>query len=367
MPVPNHRTALLRLLLVSAAVILPLVLIGRAVTAHNPSPAHPLPAAQTDDPAFDRYLTVTIESGDLLTPALSSRWVHAIYSVPIPAQASFPILVPPDSTEITATVDNGEFSIVDATIQFTLYQGVSSYGWSYRTAQAVTRQGNQYNIAQRATNNLYPFHYDSTIVFSAPLEYVGTLGRAPTTVTSDTIHWSIDSDYFPEIYTVPHRLQLTTYLVDPRLAQPDLSFTSHALQLEAAGASFIAHLTATLYNGGSMAAGAPTYLNVYDRLSTTTVPTGPLDLEAGWCSGAPYYTCPSTAAFPNPVAQIEAGQSLTLTADYIFTATGLHHFYLQADVFGGPIGLNAESDETNNLIDLGEVRTARLFLPLIHR
>jgi hypothetical protein len=110
----------------------------------------------------------------------------------------------------------------------------------------------------------------------------------------------------------------------------------------------------------------PVYLNLYDRIAPAPVPTSPLDLADGWCGEGVLPACPDLASFTNPVTIGPAGL-ITLNASFPLTRSGLHQFYLQLDAFGGLLGLNAESNEDNNLIWLGNARLAWLYLPIIRR
>jgi hypothetical protein len=158
------------------------------------------------------------------------------------------------------------------------------------------------------------------------------------------------------------------WLVDPRLAQPDLKITGGSVYARP-GASQV-YVTATIQNGGAITTGAPAYINIYNRRAPSSPPGDPLDLAGGWCSldqlARP--DCPSfnsTVGITNVLRVIGPGKIITLAADLTPTQSGRLDIYMQVDIFGGPEGLNAESDEANNWRNLGQVSVYHIDLPLI--
>ena len=80
-----------------------------------------------------------------------------------------------------------------------------------------------------------------------------------------------------------YRFNASSWLADSRLDWPDLTVTSATLTIDQALPVPAALVTVTVLNSGTLATGAPVYLNLYDRLAPAPVPTGPLDLTDGWC------------------------------------------------------------------------------------
>lgn len=324
---------------------------------------------QTESPAYTRFITIMVDTGPMLTPNLTSLYQSQWLSVPLNLTTTFTLILPDDSTDIEANVINGAYTQTGRVITLTLNAGITTFGWQYRTAQNITRQGKQYRVTQRASDNLFPFQYQGVLSFSAPYQYVGTLEYMPTTQSITQARWDLPSDYIPEIYTAPHRLLLTTWLADPRITErPDLEVLSHSLQVETQSAQSVAHIVASVRNRGTYTTGAPAYLNLYDRLTPAAAPVGPLDLEGGWCGTPSRLSCYSTTTFTNPLNIVGPNQTVSLAADYVFTRTGRHQFYLLIDAFGSEVGLNLESNETNNLVWLGEaLRPFKVFLPMTRK
>lgn len=363
----TNQQRITRSLLVIALAALALVFLYHGAQAQlRGGLSLPLQPADEPAPAFTRMVTVAIESGDPLTPALTSFWQAAWISFPVSAGGiSFPIPLPSDATDVTATVTCGTYDIVGNTVQFTLTESIAChFGYELRTDQRVTRQGNQYRIDQVAGNDTF-VRYIATIVFTAPYQFVGFIGPTPMTITSDMLHWE---QVMPENEPPFHRFRSSIWLADPRVTRPDLQIITASLELDASSIISSAQVTAVIYNSSTMESGAPTHINLYDRLAPSSPPTGPLDLDGGWCGLGTTPACPSTASFTNPVPIIAAGETMTLTTDYTFAQCGPRDLYLQIDVFGGEAGLNLEADETNNQIALGQVFIPCLIhLPLIRK
>jgi hypothetical protein len=313
---------------------------------------------QTDEPVFTWLVTVSVESGAPLAPALYSRWANVVLSVPVLVpdnqEAIYnPIALPSDATDITASVVNGQFAIVTTTIYYTLFQGSVDMAWSYRTLQNVQRTGNQYQVNQRTSSNK-AFRNVSTVFFSTPYQYVGSITFTPQLVTSDMLKWdlSVPQNTPPD----RHVFNPSSWLVDPRLGQPDLDFADAAISIDSQLNPPIAYLTATVRNHNyvdiTSTASNIAFLEFYDRSSPSAPPGGPLDHAGGWCGTGNAPACPASATFTNPIPSLASGASVTVFMTYPLQLPGLRDYYFQIDTFGGANGLNSELDETNNIYTL---------------
>jgi hypothetical protein len=316
-------------------------------------PAESQPDKPLDEtPLFTQRLTVTVETGVPTATTLFSRWENEFLGFPVgPSGISFNMTTPTDATEITASVQHGSFQIVGTTVYFSLTE-TSDFGWSYRTAQKVSRTGNQFQIDQFARSNNF-YRYIGTILFPPSYQYVGSITFTPQIVTSDTVQWDL---VVPQ-NTPPdrHVFNASSWLADPRLGQPDLSFTAAAMSIEADLNPPIAHLTATIRNNNDVdITSTNAFLEFYDRLSPSTPPTSPLDHDGGWCGTGTAPVCPAFATFTNPVPSLAPGSSITVAMDYPLTKPGLRDYYFQIDTFGGAAGLNLEFNELNNVYTLAQ-------------
>lgn len=325
-----------------------LLFLRASVMAQAGTPALMPSRPAVDEPQFTWQLTVTIEAGGPLSATFNSRWTNTLIRFPVgPGGLSFQIGLPTDATQITASVSSGSFAIVGTTIYFTL-TGTSDVRWGYRTAQSVVRSGNQLRIDQRTSSNNF-YRQISIIEYPPTFPYVGTITFTPQLVTTDTLRWDL---IVPRNSGDRHVFQTTTWLVDPALSRPDLAITSAGLSIDDNLNPPIAHLTATVRNNSIDMLSNPAYVQFYSRLSPSSPPATPIDHTGGWCGSDDAPACPASATFTNPVPSLSPGQSLTLTTAYSLTDAGLRDFYLQIDTFGGPLGLNAESDESNNIYTL---------------
>lgn len=324
------------------------------------------PALADPIPTFLRIVTITIEpSADPLTTAYTSYWETESFSQVL---GSYVIPLPPDATEVDVRLTQGSYVLITDTNAITI-QITGEQPWfyfAYRTQLRALRTGHQILIQQSASNNL-PYRYQGTVIFSAPQQYVGTLGVLPQTVDDHQARWDIIP---PRVEIQPgvfrYRFNNTSWWADSRLDWPDLAIISTALSINRASLLPEALVTVTLFNSSTITTSAPVYLNLYDRLAPALAPSGPLDLAGGWCGEDVLPACPAAGSFTNPVT-LGPTQLITLNARWPLTRSGLHEFHLQIDAFGSSIGFNAESNEANNLIRLGEARIARLFLPIIRR
>ena len=315
-------------------------------------------------PMFTRFLTVTVEPGEPLSDSLASVWQEAIIGFPVP-DGGFETTrdLPPDATAITASVRNGEFSITGTNIVFSLSAGlVADLGWSYRTGQKVVRTGNQYKIDQFAGNNNF-YRYVGTILFPAPYQYVGSINFSPKSVTTDTLHWDL---IVPQNSPPNHVFNASSWLVDPRLGQPDLTFTAASMTIESLLNPPIAYLTATVRNHNAYLTSTASnhnayltstasnlaFLEFYDRASPSAPPGGPRDHAGGWCGTDTVPVCPALDTFINPIPSLAPGDSVTVVMTYPLQLPGLRDYYFQIDTFGEANGLNVEFDETNNVYTL---------------
>ncbi len=318
-----------------------------------------LTGSDRNQPAADFYLTrrvtVTVASSSVaLTPGLSSRWQIDVFRL---EYFTGTVDLPPDASEITATVLNGEFGIDYSRPQIFITNSQGLY-YAYVTSQQALRFGNQILISQTYRYNR-PLHYISTIIFTAPYQYVGYAGYAPTQTTATEVYWDVPFTADGQF----HQFVSSIWLVDPRLQRPELEI----INATATGENDHILVTALVRNNGPITASAPSYMNLYDRLAPSTVPTGPLDLAQGWCSLTPFSSC---GGFINPVPPVPPGQTVLFTTEYdLSPINGQHDIYLFIDALGGSKGLNVESAENNNVVLAGSPirRGEHIFLPLIQR
>lgn len=360
-----------RFLVVGTFVLLSLLATNLTGQAQSPS-SYP----DSDGPArphidwlpFTRTVTITIEAGPVLTPALSSTWQTAITDFSTSNdwdQVSFPL--PADATAVAALVTGGTYQIFSDRIDFSFTEPVVDFSWAYRTSQRALLQGNQYQLDQYASiNHDRPFFYNSTVFFTAPYQYAGQIGPTPVT-TSSTLHWQ---EFVPlNASDGRHVFSSVMWLVDPRLIQPDLKIVDSSVTMNTAAGT--ARVAARIQNGGTITTGAPVYLNLYNRQAPSLQPTDPLDLVDGWCAldSLSQPDCPafnSTLGLTNVLSVIGPLQVITLTADLTITQRGWRDLWLQVDAFGSSTGLNRESNEINNLAYVGQVLYPyRVYLPLV--
>ena len=339
-----------------------------AVMAARPT----LPAADPV-PVFTRYITIEVESAAPDAAALWSRWQHVTLEFPANPGTVQVVTLPDDSQEITASISFGQVIVSDTVITFT-YSGTATTYYAYRTAQKVPRLGNEYRIDQYTWTNR-DFRLISNLFFPAPYDYVGSITYTPQLVISPllgisgTAHWD---------YVVPwdgqsrSEFAASTWLVDPRLDKPDLTFGAANLTLESGLNLPIAYLTATVRNSNTLGITSNiAYLEFYDRAAPSAPPDGPLDHDGGWCGTGSAPTCPASATFTNPIPPLAPGASVTVFMKYPLQSPGLRDFYFQIDTFGGPNGVNLEFDETNNVYTLARGvaidNPTVVYLPLLRR
>jgi uncharacterized repeat protein (TIGR01451 family) len=339
-------------LLALALAAVGLLFVRQGVTA-SPGFQHLALAPQQEAPFFTRIATVTIASGAPLTPALSSYWESLTISFPVGISGTqfIPPNIPSDASDVTAFIVNGTYTLAGTIITFNLQWPSSTYYYAYRTNQRVALQGNQYQVNVGASANA-PFLYTSTLIFTAPYQFVGYTSTAIATIDTNTLRWGL---VVPQNDPPFNRFRSAVWLADSRVARPDIEVVTASQQLIDPGAyQPAAHVTAVLRNNGTLDTGAPALIALYDR-SAPIPPAGPLDDVDTWCSTGPDPQCPASATFTNPVPSLAPGETITLTTNYTFTRGGLRHLYLQADTFGGSAGLNAEFNEANNQIGLGQI------------
>jgi hypothetical protein len=335
---------------VIAAFLALLFVTGVVHSTDGPDPARPWYG-------FTRIVTITLESAsDPLTPALNSLWqlesinlITNVYNIPLPT----------DAYSINVKLSAGDYVIEPGpTIVFT-----GSQPWfylDYRTNQRALRVGNQILITQTA-GNTQQFRYLATLIFTAPYQYIGTSGNSPIAVTSPNIQW----DIVPALGAGPvHRIDISTWLGDPRLPdsdRPDLEILTATLK----GLSLNqVQVSAVIHNGGVTTTVAPPYLNLYDYLAPSTPPTSPVNVTYSWCSLYPATHC--AGGTPNPLPILNAGATVTVTAEYTLSSrSGTHDLYFLVDGLGGDLGLNWESIETNNWKFAGSQFYSTVFLPLV--
>jgi hypothetical protein len=323
--------------------------------------AEPSGIQSTSEYSLTRIVTVTVGSSTVpLTPGLNSHWQIDILGQQF---LTGTISLPSDASAINVTVVNGEYSIdySGPTIYISNSQGLN---YEYLTDQQALRFGNQILISQIYRYNR-PLHYVGTVVFTDPYQYVGVAGYVPTQVNATELHW--DASF---TRTELNTFEANTWLVHPEITtKPDLEIITATLFNQ----TNHVHVAATIRNGGFMPAGAPAYLNLYDRLAPSVLPTGPLDLADGWCSLSPFSLCGGGAS--NPLPAILPGQAVIFTAEIELTASGRHDIYLFVDALGSSQGLNSnqglnvESVEDNNFRLVGSTIKWEtfVFLPVIKR
>jgi hypothetical protein len=343
------------------AAFLTLLLLTGAVHSAPPADRAEMAPARPNY-AYTRLNTITVGSStNPLTPGLNSRWQfenidHYVFGV-------YSITLPSDAYEISVTSSTDQYRIEPGpTIVITGPQPHLYY--EYRTNQRALRFGNQILITQAASNN-QEYRYLSTLIFTDPYQYVGTSGFAPTETTASTIYWDVVPDKTGVGEEARFRFNASTWLADPSFpTKPDLEIIAASLSSQLNQV----YVTATIRNSGFIVAPAPAYLNLYDRLSPSVTPTGPLD-SGGWCSSTPLSSCGGGDS--NPLPALVPGDAVVFTATFDLTTTGQHDIYLFVDALGGSQGkgLNVESVESNNSRWAGFLMkwSNSVFLPLIVR
>ena len=362
---------IVRYLVVVALTLLALLAVSQIVAAQiSPSPMENARVArpQADWLPFTRTVTITIAAGPVLAPALSSYWQTSISDFSTIGRDSWVVSLPSDATDVTDTITGGTYQI-GSTINFSFTDPVADFGWAYRTNQAALRQGHQYRIDQYASiNQDRPFVYSGTVFFASPYQYVGQIGPDPGAITNTSVHWEeavpLNTD------DTRHIFSSSMWLADSRLARPDLKIVTTGFTTVTHPGMTQVHVTAAIQNGGTIATGAPAYINIYDRKTPSVPPAGPLDLAGGWCdiSLLEQPECPafnSTLGITNVLRTIGPGQTITLAADLTLTQPGRRDLWIQVDAFGGPNGLNLEFNETNNGQYVGQVPNFHIYLPLV--
>jgi hypothetical protein len=347
------------------AAVLALLLFASAVRSGAPAGQAPAQAAasveqarlgsgsiqSTQEYGVTRIVTITL--GTTVPLGLSSRWQIDHFNQEIVPNGS--IQLPPDAYDIHVTLVNGEYSVDFAkkTILITNSQGLY---YEYRTNQQAQRFGNQILISQTYKYNRL-LHYVETVIFTDPYRYVGYSGYAPVQIDTTRLHW--DEFVEPDV-----RFEVAAWLVDPDARpRPDLQIVAARVVNRRLNHIYV---TATIQNNGGMTAGAPAFVNLYDRL-TDSPPAGPLDLAGGWCTLDPVTRCGITAS--NRLPAIPPFQTADYTAEYDLSAiNGQHYIYLFVDALGSSsgVGLNYESAEENNSKRAGSLFYKNfVFLPLV--
>ncbi len=317
------------------------------------------PVLSTPEYSLTRIVTITVGTSTApLTPGLSSRWqVDSISQQFLNGRFDLPA----DASAITVTVINGAYGIdySGPTIYITGSQGVY---YEYRTDQQVPRFGNEFLISQSYSFNR-PFRYVGTVTFTDPYQFVGYTGYAPTQTSATELHWDQ-----PFTQSTRQRFDTATWLVDPNPLSPKPELEIIAATAYSQFNHF--YVAATIRNnGGIVSAGAPVFINLYDRLSPSP-PANALDLTDGWCTVTPVPRCGGSN---NPLPSIEKNQTVVFTAESDLTPVdGQHFIYLFVDALGitgtvQNVGMNLESGESNNWFLAGMVMRLgkSVFLPLI--
>jgi hypothetical protein len=314
-------------------------------------------------PEYSRTRIVTITVGTTTvpgSPGLNSRW-----QIDTLDQKFFTgtIALPPDASAVTVTLVNGVYSIDYARPAILITNSQGLY-YEYRTDQQAQRFGNQILISQ--TYKYFPsLHYVETVIFTDPYRYVGYSGYAPAQINATRLHW--DKSFTG---TKLHEFEAAAWLVDPGARpRPDLEIVAARVVDRRLNHIYV---TATIQNNGGMTAGAPAFVNLYDRL-TPSPPAGPLDLAGGWCTLDPATRCGDSTSRPLPA--VPPFGTVTFTAEYDVSAIyGRHYIYLYVDALGvagalgrsDGVGLNYESEEGNNSRLAGSLFYWNIvFLPLV--
>ncbi len=307
--------------------------------------------------SLTRIVTVTVGSSSVpLPPGLNSHWQINTFGQQF---LTGTINLPSDASAIAVTLINGDYSIDYSGPQIYITNSQGLY-YEYLTDQQALRFSNQILISQTYRFNR-SLHYIGTVIFTEPYQYVGVAGYVPEQIDAHQLHWDIP---FTET-------QLNSFVADTWLTHPDITNTNKP-DLEIIAATLVnqmnhVYVAATIRNAGSMANGAPAYLNLYDRLAPSAQPTGSLDLKDSWCTLSPFSMCDGGA--PNPLPALLPNQAVIFTAELDLTATGRHDIYLFVDALGGSQGLNVESVENNNSRFVGSTFKWEtfVFLPVIKR
>lgn len=308
--------------------------------------------------SLTRIVTITVYTTAAHSiPGLKSRWQIDMLSQELLAGA---IGLPSDASDITVALTNGAYSIDYAKPAIVVTNSQGLY-YEYRTDQQAQRFGNQILVSQTYKYNR-PLHYAGTVIFTDPYQYLGYSGYAPTQINATRLHWD-------ESFTEPtlHQFEAATWLVDlAARPRPDLEIVTATLDRWFNHV----HVTASIRNNGPMTAGAPAFINLYDRLAPSVLPAGPLDLAGGWCTLDPVTMCGGSTR--NRLPAVPPTQTVIFTAEYdLREVNGRHDIYLFVDALGGSenLGLNYESAEGNNSKLAGSLIWYRtfIFLPLMRR
>ncbi len=170
-----------------------------------------------------------------------------------------------------------------------------------------------------------------------------------------------------------HQFEAAAWLVDPAAPRPDLEIVTASILDRRLNHIYV---RADIHNNGGITAGAPAFVNLYDRLAPSVPPTGPLDLAGGWCTLDPVTRCGGSAS--NRLPAIPPDQTVNFTAEFDLSPIyGQHDIYLFVDALGvvdalgnlgnnEDLGLNYESAEGNNSRLAGSLfYRSFVFLPLI--
>lgn len=312
---------------------------------------------------WQRIVTITVGSStDPLTPALNSLW-EIENNGQNPGDHRYQIPLPSDAYDISVTLDGGTYSIEPGPL-ISITSVVPWYYLQFRTNQRALRIGGQILVTQTAFSN-QGFRYISTLIFTEPYRYIGTSGYSPVSVTPSSIHWDVLPTHIPSIDR--NRFDASTWLASSALTdtdKPDLEILTATLQAQAGFHQV--RVSTVIQNHSVMTAPAPPYLNLYDYLAPSAVPTNPLAVDDSWCQLYPFTQCSDFT--PNPLPQLGPGESITVTADYTLSPrSGNHYLYFLVDALGGSLGQNWESNENNNSIFAGTAFNSIVFLPLLIR
>jgi hypothetical protein len=131
---------------------------------------------QADWLPFTRTVTLTIEAGPVLAPALSSHWQTSISDFSTIGREQRLVVLPSDATDVTATI-TGDLPDWQYD-QFLFTNAVADFGWAYRTNQTALRQDIN-RIDQYASINQDRLCLYRHGVFHFAYQYVGQIGPDP--------------------------------------------------------------------------------------------------------------------------------------------------------------------------------------------
>lgn len=320
---------------------------------------------------FTRVQTITLVPAQLATATnLTTIWESYWDNLPF---GFFEIPLPADFTTLTVggeyllSLNTAPFvslgEVFTNKIKITPTVDLKAY-LSYYTNSRAVREGNQFSIFVRA-NSPQTSTFKSTVAFTNTYSFVSyadtsspTL-QGPPQMASGQVWWG------PLTILKGNTFSKSVVLADTRLLV-DLAVKSYGVKVSADKNSV--QVTATIVNSGSVKTGSYFFVEFYDRPSTAGAPSGPNDHKWGTCFDT--RQCGSFRPGTwNYIAELQPSQTVPITFNYTFHATGNRKLYLQVDTFGNEVGLNLEpGGESNNIRFLGTyAAVGKLLLPIIRK